>query len=108
VWEVSLGSTAAHVIGPLLSLQVLLGACLWALAAVLVPLLVRGRNASLDIVAATVWSAALAVAATSAAAAASRTGGAPSPRGLILGAVLGGFAVVAARALAGPVRPDGA
>jgi tRNA A-37 threonylcarbamoyl transferase component Bud32 len=108
VWEASLGSTATHVIGPLLSPTVLLGACLWALGAVLVPLLVRGRNASLDIVAATVWSAVLALAVPAAAAAARAGGPAPSPRGLVLGAVLGGFVVVAVRALAGPVRPNGA
>jgi hypothetical protein len=108
VWEGSLGSAATHVVGPLLSLSVLLGAALWALGAVLVPLLVRGRNASLDVVAATVWSVALAAAAPATAAAASGAAAAPSPRGLVLGAVLGGFAVVAARALAGPVRPNGA
>jgi hypothetical protein len=102
-WEGSLQSTAVHVVGPLLSTGVLLGAALWAAAAVTLPLLVRGRGAAFDVVAATVWSAALAVSAPL------LDGGLPapalqaSPRGAIVGAVLGGTVAVAARALRGPV-----
>ena len=81
-----------HVIGPLLSLGVLLGAALWAGGAVLLPLLVRGRNAALDVVAATVWSAALAAAAPSLDAGLAGHAAQASPRGAIAGAVLGGGA----------------
>ncbi len=103
VWEGSLSSTAVHVIGPLLSVGVLLGAALWAAGAVLLPLLVRGRNAALDVVAAVVWAAALAAAAPSLDG--GLLGGAAhaTPHGLVVGAVLGAAVAVAARALRGPV-----
>ncbi|HEX5223798.1 MAG TPA: hypothetical protein VFW29_01585, partial [Solirubrobacteraceae bacterium] len=107
-WEPSLHAASAHVVGPLLNVAVLLGAALWACAAAIEPLLLRGRNAAADIVAATVWSAALAAAAPALAAGRASYGAHPSPRGLVLGAVLGGVVAVAARALRGPVRPKGA
>jgi eukaryotic-like serine/threonine-protein kinase len=103
VWEGSLDSAAVHVVGPLLSLGVLLGAALWAAAAVLLPLLVRGRSAALDVVAATVWSAATAATVPLLAGGSSAHGAQASPRGAIAGAVLGGALAVAARALRGPV-----
>jgi serine/threonine protein kinase len=102
VWEGSLSSTAVHVIGPMLSLGVLFGATLWATGSVLLPWLVRGRSAVLDVVAATTWSAAIATAAP-----VLDSGlfshAHPSPRGAVLGAILGGTLAVAARALRGPV-----
>jgi eukaryotic-like serine/threonine-protein kinase len=102
-WEGSLDSTAVHVIGPLLSIGVLLGAVLWAGAAVLLPLIVRGRNAPLDAVAAIVWSALLAAAAPLLDSGLAAHASHPTPRGAILGAVLGCAVAVAARALRGPV-----
>jgi hypothetical protein len=103
VWEGSLNQAAAHVVAPLLSLGVLLGAALWAGAALLLPLIVRGRNAAVDVVAATAWSAALAVAAPLLDAGAQGHAVQASPRGAVAGAVLGGAVAVAARALRGPV-----
>jgi eukaryotic-like serine/threonine-protein kinase len=102
-WEGSLDTAAVHVIAPLLSLGVLLGATLWAGGAVLLPLLVRGRNAALDVIAATVWSAALAAAAPMLDASVQGHAAQADPRGAIVGAVLGGALAVAARALRGPV-----
>jgi hypothetical protein len=102
-WEGSLGVTAAHVIAPLLVLGVALGALLWAAAAVVLPWIVRGRSAVLDIVAVTVWCAALAAAAPALDAGLGGHAVHPDPRGLVLGAILGGLAAVAARALRGPV-----
>jgi hypothetical protein len=102
-WEGSLNTAAVHAIGPLLSLGVLLGAALWAGGAVLLPVLVRGRNAALDLVAATVWSTVLAVAAPMLDASVQGHTVQASPHGAIVGAVLGGALVVAARALRGPV-----
>jgi serine/threonine protein kinase len=102
-WEGSLDSAAVHVVGPLLSLGALLGAALWASAAVLLPLLVRGRSAALDVVAATVWSAAIAAAVPFVASGSSAYAAQASPRGAVVGAVLGGALAVAARALRGPV-----
>lgn len=103
VWEASLSSAASHVVGPLLSTGVLLGAALWGAGALVLPWIVRGAHAALDVVAAVVWSAALCAAAprldSGLAAAASH----PSPRGAVLGAVLGGLLAIGSRALRGPV-----
>jgi len=107
-WEPSLQAASDHVVGPLLNVTVLLGAALWALAAAIEPLLVRGRSAAADIVAATVWSAALVATVPQLAAGHASYGAHPSPRGAVLGAVVGGIVAVAARALRGPVRPKGA
>jgi hypothetical protein len=96
------------VIGPALSLGVLFGALLWAAAAMVLPWIVRGRSAAADVVAATMWSAALAAAAPIAAAGLAAHAAHVSPHGAVLGAVLGGAIAVAARALRGPVRPAGA
>ena len=100
VWEGSLSSTAVGVVGPLLTLGVLLGAALWGAGAAVLPWIVRGRRAALDVVAAAMWAAALAAAASSLDDGLSRHA---APRGLVLGAVLGAALAVAARALRGPV-----
>jgi hypothetical protein len=102
-WEGSLDGAAVHAIGPLLSVGLLLGAALWACGAVLLPLIVRGRNAALDVVAAIVWSALLVAAAPLLDSGLAAHAAHPSPRGAILGGVLGVAVVVAARALRGPV-----
>jgi eukaryotic-like serine/threonine-protein kinase len=102
-WEGSLSLTATHVIAPLLALGVLLGALLWAAGAAVLPWIVRGRSAVLDIVAVTVWSAAIAAAAPALDAGLSAHGAHPSPHGAVLGAILGAVVAVAARALRGPV-----
>jgi len=103
VWEGSLDTAAVHVIAPALTVGVLLGALLWALGAAVLPWIVRGRSAALDVVAATTWSAALVAAAQRLDAPINAAGGHPDPRGAILGGVLGGVIAVAARALRGPV-----
>ncbi|MGA8365113.1 MAG: serine/threonine-protein kinase, partial [Solirubrobacteraceae bacterium] len=56
VWEGSLDSAAIHVVGPTLTTGLLFGAALWAAAAAVLPLIVRGSSAILDTVAAVVWS----------------------------------------------------
>jgi hypothetical protein len=102
-WEGSVGSTATHVLVPMLSVGVLLGAMLWASAAVVLPWIVRGRGAALDVVAATVWSAAVAAAAPALDSGVSAHAIHPTPRGAVLGAIAGGVLAVASRALRGPV-----
>ncbi len=109
-WEGSLSTTAAHAFGPLLGLALLLGAALWALAAALLPWVVRGRSALLDALAAIIWAGALAASVPLVdrgfpLAGASGLGGAaiPSPRGVILGSALGAMLAVVARAVRGPV-----
>ena len=101
MWEGSLSSAAAHVVGPTLSLSVLAGAGVWAAAAVLLPWVVRGRSATLDLAAATIWSAALLLASSPRYFGLSAHGLSATPRGAVLGALLGGAFAVAARALRG-------
>jgi len=103
VWEGSLGTTVTHVLGPMLGLGVLCGATLWAAAAIVLPWVVRGRSAALDVLAASAWSAGVAIAAPLLDAGLSAPAAHPGPRGAVLGAALGGLVAVAARALRGPV-----
>ena len=103
VWEGSLSSSAVHVVGPLLGLGALFGALLWAGAAGVLPWIVRGRSAALDIVAATMWSAAIAAAAPRLDGGLAAGASHASPRGAVLSAILGGILAVASRALRGPV-----
>jgi eukaryotic-like serine/threonine-protein kinase len=103
VWEGSVSSAATHVLAPMLSPGVLLGATLWALAAVVLPWIVRGRSAAFDVVAATIWSAAIASAARMLDSGVYAAGAHPMPRDAVLGATLGGVIAVGARALRGPV-----
>ncbi len=102
VWEASLSATATHVLAPLLTLGVLFGVLLWGVGSAVLPWLVRGRNAGLDVVAVTVWSAALAAGVPELDAGLGAHAVHPDPRGVVLGAVLGGVFAVAARALRGP------
>jgi hypothetical protein len=102
-WEGSFSIAAVHVIAPLLALGVLLGALLWAAAATVMPLLVRGRNAVLDLFAAATLSSALVLCAPPLDSGLAAHGAQAGGRGAVLGAVLGGIIAVAARALRGPV-----
>jgi hypothetical protein len=86
-----------------LSLGVLCGAAVWALAAALLPWVVRGRSAVLDVVAAIVWSVALLLAFSPRYMGLSRHIVPITPHGAAFGALLGGVLAVAARALRGPV-----
>ncbi len=102
-WEGSLSLAATHVIAPLLSAGVLLGALLWACGAVALPWLVRGRSAARDAVLATVWTAGIAVATPPLDAGLGPHTSYPHPREYILGALAAALVAVAARALRGPV-----
>lgn len=95
------GSAAAlDVLGAIVSGGAVLLAAVWAAAALVLPVLVRGVNAAADIAAAAGWAAATA-AATDAIAAALAL---PAPRGLVAGAVLAAALAVLARAVADPGR----
>jgi hypothetical protein len=98
-----LSSTATHVIVPLLALGTLLGTLLWALGAAVLPWIVRGRSAAVDLVAVTIWSAALAIAAPALDAGLSAHAAHPTARGAVLGAILGAVLAMVTRALRGPV-----
>jgi hypothetical protein len=105
LWEGSLAGAANHALVPVLGLGLLLGAALWALAAVLLPWVVRGRSVLPDALGAIAWAVALAASSplldSGADGGAGIGGGEPSPRGVILGAALGALLAVAARALRG-------
>jgi eukaryotic-like serine/threonine-protein kinase len=96
-WEGSALDAARDALWPLLSAGVLAFAVLWALAAVVLPLLVRGRSAAVDLVAATGWAATLAGATQALAEGLALD----APRGLAVGAVAAGAVAVAARAVRG-------
>jgi len=102
-WEGSIGTTASHVLDPMLSLGVLFGALLWAAGALALPWIVRGRSATLDVVAVVVWSSAIVAVAPALDAGLSAQLTHLSPRGAVLGAVVGGLVALAGRALRGPV-----
>ncbi len=95
-WEGSLGRAAEDALVPLVSGGGLALAGVWALGAVVLPWLVRGRAAGVDLVLATTWSAAVAAGAQAACAATAWPGGTPAPRGLVGGAVLASIFAVAA------------
>jgi hypothetical protein len=59
VWISSLGVATRDVIGPFVSSGIWLPAAVWAVAAAVLPSLVRGVRPALDIVRVAVWSAAL-------------------------------------------------
>ena len=96
-WEGSAFDATQHALAPLVAGGGLALAALWGLAAALLPVLVRGRSAALDLVGVAAWAAALA-AATQAVAGALVL---DPPRGLIAGALLGAVIAVAARAVRG-------
>jgi hypothetical protein len=95
-WRDSAGDALGNVIGPLLSAPVLLGAAIWALAALALPLFVRGRFGALDLIGGVLWAAALVSANRLLA------GSGTEPGGLLLVVVLAaaGAAAVARRARA--------
>jgi eukaryotic-like serine/threonine-protein kinase len=103
VWEASFHTAATQVIGATLTVELLIGASVWALAAMILPWIVRGRSAALDVMAAVVWTVALLVAVPLLEHALLSHSSQPSPRGALLGAVLGCALAVCARALRGPV-----
>ncbi len=102
-WEGAIGLTATHVIGPLLTLGLLLGALLWAAAAVVLPWLVRGRSALADLAGAVLWSVGVLLAAPFLDGGLAGNTTQLAARGALLGAIFGALLAVAARALRGPV-----
>jgi hypothetical protein len=89
-WRAVAGGALDDVLVPAIAHGALLIAGLWALAALVLPFLVRGRVFAVDLVAATAWAAALGSATQAVA---------PGMRGLVAGAVAAGGIAVAARAI---------
>ncbi len=98
-WDDSVGGAIDHALRPLLQSGMLATALLWAAGAALLPWLVRGRHAAVDLVAGVVWAAALAAGASAIGATFEQQVPSPDPRGAALGAAAAVLAAVAARAL---------
>jgi len=105
-WEGSASAAIDHAIVPLFSSGLVAVAALWALAAVLLPWVVRGRSAAVDLAAAAAWAIALAVATEAMLDGVSGAGGAPAARGLIVSAIAGAAAAVGLRAARRAARPS--
>jgi eukaryotic-like serine/threonine-protein kinase len=89
VWTPSLSTTLRGVIKPIATSGLLAGAVVWALAAVVLPWLVRGRSLQRDVVLVSVWAAATVAATEAATAAASSSHSVPHPPTAVVGAVVG-------------------
>ena len=96
-WLDSALEAARHALVPAVSSGVLAVAVLWALAAAVLPWVLRGRSLTVDVLGAGAWVAGL-VAASEALGEALRGAVAyPHPHGLLAGAALGGVLALAAR-----------
>jgi hypothetical protein len=100
-WAASVDRAGDDALGPVLAGGGLVLAVVWALAAAVLPVVVRGRTFAVDLVGATVWAAALGSATQAVAAALAWPDGPPTMRGLVAGAVAAGAVAVAARASRG-------
>ncbi len=107
VWEVSATRAVTDVLAPIIGSGVLTIAALWAALAVALPLIVRGRSLVRDVVAVTGWSTGLAAGTTALAAALPWSGGAPEPRGLVLGALAAGAIALLGAAARAPATTGG-
>jgi eukaryotic-like serine/threonine-protein kinase len=91
VWTASLGVTLHHVLAPVLSSGALAGAPVWALAAVVLPWLVRGRSLAVDAVRVTIWAVTVPAATEAAIAMFHGAHGLSAPPTAAAGAVAGAF-----------------
>ena len=91
VWTASLTVTLRDVVTPIVHSGALAGAPVWALAAAVLPWLIRGRSLAVDLVLVTVWAATLVSATETAIGAVAGARGAPAPPTAVLGAVASGL-----------------
>ncbi|MBB4661036.1 protein kinase domain-containing protein [Conexibacter arvalis] len=98
-WKESLPDAVDQALLPLVQSGALLCAALWAAGAAVLPWLVRGRHAALDLVAATVWAAALAAGASAIGSSLDGAVPSPDPRGAALGAAGAVLLAVGAQAV---------
>ena len=95
VWTGSLDVTLHDVLLPLVKSGVLAGAPVWGIAAAALPWLLRGRALAACVVITTVWSAVLVSATETAVGIVHHGHGLGTPRGAVLGAVVGGLIALA-------------
>jgi eukaryotic-like serine/threonine-protein kinase len=103
-WQGSVGDAAVDAIGPLLTSPALAPALVWAVFAVILPPLVRGRFLMLDALAAGGWAAGLAAAHAGLSDLLAATTALEQPRGAVAGALVAAVMVVATARLA-PASP---
>jgi hypothetical protein len=97
-WEQSAATALGDVVAPLFELSVLAAAGIWAIAALVLPILVRGRAPVLDAIGALVWAAGLISALR-------LVGGGSSPPGLLFAALLAAAVAAAASRRLATARP---
>ncbi|HKP90523.1 MAG TPA: hypothetical protein VJT75_11195, partial [Thermoleophilaceae bacterium] len=97
-WATSITRAASDALAPLATSGILLGAVVWALAAALLPMIVRGRSLLLDAAGATIWAILLVAAQRGVAEVAGPNLAGGASRGIVIGAVLGALAAFGARA----------
>ena len=97
-WATSITRAAGDALLPLLTSAILLGAAVWALAAAVLPMVVRGRSLALDAAGAALWAALLVAAQRGVAEVAGPNLAGGASRGIVIGAVLGALAAFGARA----------
>jgi hypothetical protein len=103
-WERSLSGALSDAIGPLVLSPAILPVVAWALFAVLLPVVIRGRSLPLDAVAAVFWAAGLVAAHQGIAELAASDVPLSEPRGAAAGAAIGAFAALAV--VWSGLRPD--
>jgi hypothetical protein len=103
-WQSSVVDASGDAIHPLVSSPALAPVIVWAAFAVVLPLLIRGRFAGLDLVAACVWAAGLVAAHGALGDLLAATTELDQARGAVAGACLGALVVLSATLLAPPVR----
>jgi eukaryotic-like serine/threonine-protein kinase len=102
----SLFDAIHHVLGPVVTSGALAVAPLWALAAVVLPYLVTGRSAAVDVVRVVIWAAVLASGTTAVLTSVHVPHGVASPPTAVIGALAGAVVALAPTAIAvlRPVR----
>jgi eukaryotic-like serine/threonine-protein kinase len=103
-WEGSLTGAASDALVPLVTSPALAPMAVWAFFAWILPLVVRGRNLVLDVLAAATWAAALVAAHAGLADMLAATTRLEEARGAAAGALLGVMAAMAVTSIAPPVR----
>lgn len=94
-WAASLHQTVNHVLGPLVSSCALAPAAVWALAAVVLPWLVRRRSLGVDALRVVAWSVALAGATIAVLGGAHGGSSEPAPGTVLVGAAAGAVVALA-------------
>jgi eukaryotic-like serine/threonine-protein kinase len=99
VWTASLNVTVHDVLGPILSSGALAAAPVWAIAAMVLPWLLRGRSLALEAVLVTVWCATLVSATETAIALVNGAHGISAPPTAVAGALAGAIIALSPRLL---------